>query len=173
MATYHSLRFSGFTAKSVIFDAADNWGGVSIGIRSIDFWKDGAKIDNLLTTNFTASATNEVLPDFDVGNAFHTPASKIGTHVNTCWLTSPSVADQRLICVFNTPTAFDEIVINNFHFNGGGTEHGIQNVKIHISTDTITSTVYDEAISNSDLIFDGVFNQHALLNVQDDQILTL
>lgn len=166
-----------FTAKSVIFDIADDYGAGSVLlIRSIEF-----KLADVLTqiqigVDAVAYATsyldNSVKPDF----AFETSLSKIGSRFNTSWQAHPvpsGSTDQRLIIVFNTPLEFDEIVINNGHSSGVFTDRGAQNTEIHISDDAITSTVYGESIPNSNQIFDGVLTEHVAADTIDDQSPTL
>lgn len=164
----------GVIAKSIIIDIADNWGdGGFIALRSVDFWADSSKIANLSSTDFTAYSTTSLGAQYDPDNAFDTSLSKTGVITNNEWYSSSVVTNQRLICVFNVDTEFDEIRINNGHSSGTATTRGAQNVKIHYSTDAITSTVYDEAISNSAFIYDGVFAEHVASNVEDEEILTL
>lgn len=156
-----------FTAKSIIIDIADNWGHADyLGLRSVEFKLAGSLLP---ITNFdpffgealayaTTNAGWSYLPEF----AFNTSLDKTGSYVNNAWQSaSGSAAGQRLIIVFATPLEFDEIVINNGHSFGGLTDTGAQNTKIYISDDAITSTVYGEAISNSDLLFEGVLTEHS------------
>ena len=163
-----------YTAKSVILDIADNWGNsLFVGVRSIDFWKDGAKLI-LTESDFTAYSTTNQGASWDVKYAFDTSVSKIGTSSSTDWLSSlSSTTNQRLICVFDVSIEFDQVRINNYHSNGSDTNVGAENVEINISTDTITDTTYGAAISNSTQIYDSTFDQHVASNVEDEQILSL
>jgi len=167
-----------YTAKSVILDMADNHGSIQVmGLRSVDFWFEGSKItleSGLEVSDFTSYGTTNN-PPFSVGNVFNTSLSKIGTHTGTGWLSGfeGGSVNQRLICVFNFPITFDEIRINNIHESGASTDAGAKNVVITISDDVITDTTYNAAISNSEIIFDGQFDEHVALDVEDEQILVL
>jgi hypothetical protein len=160
------------TAKSVIFDIADNWGNTFLGIRQIDFWSLDSKIT--MTTNYTAYVTSYYNADFR--DVFDTSLGKIGgwSTGGGSWL-SPNWnnTNQRLVIVFDTAQTFDQIRVNNFHDSGAATGHGAKNVKINISSDEITNTTYGATITNSELIFDGQFDEHVASNVEDEQILGL
>jgi len=162
-----------FTAKSVVFDCADSYEAVNyIGIRSVDFYLASvlvARVSGDMTCYATTSESGTAPED-----AFITALSKTGSYVDKCWLSNaPAPTNQRLIMVNDSPIEFDEIVINNFHNSGSSTDSGAQNVKITISTDAITDTTYNAAVSNSTVIYNSTFDQHIASDVQDDQILTL
>lgn len=163
-----------FTAKSIIFDIADNWGDSGwVGIRSIEFKLSGSLI-SISESDITCYATTFTNSSFRPALAFMTSLTKTGSNVNTCWMSLyPNKNNQRLICVFDSEITFDSIVINNHHSFGSATNRGAKNVKIHISDDTITDTTYDADISSSALIYDGVFDEHVSSDVSDDQILSL
>ena len=162
------------SAKTAIIDIADNHGSLtSVGIRSVEFKKDGVL---LALTAFDvvcyATTTNPVayLPVY----AFDTSKDKTSSGFGQSWQSQTGqVADQRLICVFNTTQQFNEIVINNFHQAGATTTPGAQNIKIYLTPDSITSTVYGSAISNSQEVFDGSITKHVASDVIEDQDLTL
>jgi len=162
-----------YTAKSVILDIADGQGNTTfLSIRQIDFYFEGSKI-TMLPANFTAYGTTNSGANYLPEKAFDTSLSLIGTSSGTSWQGDTySITNQRLIIVFNSEQTFDKIVINNAHASGGGTDRGANNVVINISTDAITSTVYNEAIANSTEIFNGVFTEHTASDVEDDQNLT-
>jgi len=172
--TFASYTAGGYTAKSVILDIADAHGDDTLlGIRSVDFWFEGSKITNLVTTNFVAYSTS-YFSSYVASYAFDTSDLKTGSGSGRQWYSAAgSVINQRLICVFNIPTEFDEIRINNAHEQGAETNRGANNVKIHISTDTITDTTYDTTISNSTLIFDGQFDEHVASDIEDSQTLEI
>lgn len=160
--------------KSVVFDFADNWGSASnTGVRSIEFYYQGTLLA-LTTLDFNVYVTSEeVSGNYDAENAFDTTLSKIGAAELTGWASLlASVTNQRLIVVFNTVQTFDRIVINNYHSSGTNLTLGVKNTKIYTSTDSITSTVYNETIANSELIFDGQIAQHVASNVIDDKYYT-
>jgi len=164
------------TAKSITFDIADGWeDSTYLAVRSIDFWFEGSKITNLATTDFVAYATTNFDGNYIPSNAFDTSLDKLGSPVGEEWYSEQTFPpeDQRLICVFNEEITFDEIRINNAHNSGNDTDRGIKTTKIHISSQSITSTVYDEAIPDSHLIFDGVISEHTDSNVEDEERLNL
>lgn len=162
-----------FTAKSVIIDIADNWGNAYIGIRSIEFYYEEA-IVSFTSSDYTAYATSTYSASFLPSNAFDQSLSKIGSQLYTQWLSANGTnTNQRLIAVFDSQIEFDSIVINNGHHIGSTTTMGAKNIKIHVSSDSITDTTYNAAISNSELIFDDQINEHISSDAVDDQELTL
>jgi len=168
-------------AKSIIIDIADNWGdGSYLGLRSVEFKKDGSLITPAVTGSNTMcySTTEHSSPVYSADFVFDTTLSKAAGFVNddenTSWVCLTSyVTNQRVICVFEAPVGFDEVVVNNYHNNGANTDRGAKNVKIYSSTDAIISTVYSETISNSELIFDGQLVQHPAAAAADDQTLLI
>jgi len=163
-----------YTAKSIVLDIADNYGSALLAIRSVDFYSDGVLIPNINSTNFVAYASSVYNSSYAAYKAFDTSFSKLGGEGDGQWVTAKRhPTTERLICVFNEEQSFDSIIINNAHNNTSGTNYGAKNVKLYTSPDAITSTVYDSAISNSTLIFDGVFDEHVAANVVDNQVLTL
>jgi hypothetical protein len=162
-----------YTAKSVVFDFADGYCDVYLGVRSIEFYKEGTRLD-ITPSDFTAYATSRYNDSYFPQYTFDTTKSKIGVWGGNQWIgAAGAVSNLRLIIVFNTQQDFDSIVINNSHENGNNTITGMKNTAIHISTDAITDTTYNAAIANSSKIFDGVLAQHVPNNVVDDQTLTL
>jgi len=169
---------AGYTAKSVILDIADNYGySLYVALRAFDFYFEGSKIINTWNsspTKFVSYATSEYSNIQGHYYAFSTDDSKIGSEPYTTWFSELfAVTNQRLICVFNNPTQFDEIRIVNAHNSGVDTDKGVKNIKINISMDEITSIVYNEVIPNSTLIYDDTFDEHSVVNEPDEQILTL
>ncbi|MCP3921900.1 MAG: hypothetical protein GY714_04865 [Desulfobacterales bacterium] len=157
--------------KSVVFDFADNWGDANhVGIRSIEFYLSGVRYV-ITVSDFTSYATTEdTISNRFKEHAFNTTLSKTGSSSATQWVSSIlSVSNQRLIIVFSNVITFDKIVINNSHLSGGYVNRGAKNIKIYTSTDSITSTIYNAAISNSELIFDGVIAQHPASDTVDDR----
>lgn len=162
-------------AKSVIFDIKDNYGDPSfMSIRSIDFLYRGSLITNLASTDFVAYATTSHSSYYLPAFSFDTSKSKIGSLVSNQWMSlSSNVTNQRLICVFNSETLFDSIIINNAHSVGLQISRGSKNIKITSSTDEITDTTYNASVSNSKILFDGVLNEHIESDVEDPQDLFL
>jgi len=156
------------TAKSVILDIADNYGDTYIGIVSMEFFNDGELVP-LLDTDFTAygASYGGATPN----HIFDTSLEKTGqTYPNLAWVGS-SNTNQRLSCVFDEDITFDSIVVNNSSNNGAATNRGVKNVKINISSDEITSTTYDEYITNSTELFDGVFVEHVASDIEHSQVV--
>ena len=164
-----------YTAKSVVFDIADNWGGSDfIAVRSIDFWYDGSKITEVPTTDFLADATSFFAFANQPEDAFNTSLSKTGSASDKMFACSPgTTTNQRLVIVFDSSTTFDEIRVNNCHDSGAYISNGAKNVEIKISTDSISSVVYEAAISNATQIYDSTFDVHSNLDEEDEQILVL
>jgi hypothetical protein len=160
------------TAKSVILDIADNYGDSDfVGVRFIEFFLAGALIE--ITTEFTAYATTNggtgSLPEF----AFNTSLLKTGTAGYTTWTSTVSqTTNQRLIIVFDTPTEFDSVIVSNyFSVNGFGVTRGINNTVITASTDAITDTTYNAAITNPTVLFDGIVDAHVASEAEDTQVV--
>ena len=162
-----------FTAKSVIIDVLDNYDEGNLNIRSIEFYNE----DTLIALDYTdfssyATSSHSSFPDSQK-YMFNTSLSKIGTRNSTSWLTPyETFTNQRAIVVFDTSITFTKIVVNNGH-NSGSLTTGAKNTKIYTSSDTITSVIFDEAIANSLLIFDGIFDEHIAVDVADDKTLSL
>ena len=162
-----------YTVKSVIIDIADNWGGaVAMMCRALEFKNNGTLLQVGNGVSFTAYGSSHSAP-YIPDNLFDVTKSKTGVHAGNGWQTNAGNTNIRVICVFDTPQNFNEIVINNHHDSGASTEYGIKNIKISISSDAITSIIYDEEISNSEKIFDGQIAQHVASDVVDDQYVSL
>lgn len=163
-----------YSIKSIVLDIADNWGNSSIlQSRSFEF-KLNSVLQSIGDSDISATYGTQYSAVYEVSNLFNTGLSKIGNPSNTEWVSAiGSNSNQRLICVFVTPILCDEIVINNNHESGTNTDRGIKNVKIIISSDTITDTTYNVEVSNSTIIFNGFFNEHIASNIIDDQVLEL
>jgi len=157
------------TAKSVIFDILNTWGGGYSSIRSIEFLLRGVVIP--VTSGFTADATTEHSSPYIPENAFNTSLSRIDTHADRSWHSSSVLSGElnRLLVVFDTPIEFDQIVINNGHSEGAATNRGAKDTVITISSDEITDTTYGAAITNSTVLFDGQLSIHPSVDVPDNQ----
>ncbi len=155
-------------AKSIVIDMANNWGHITfIGIRDIALLLSSSRLAVTPGSGSTAygnSISSNYLPDY----AFQYDASLIGDTPFNGWLNA-ATTNQRIILVFDTPAEFDEIVINNYHDSGGGTTFGVRDCIITISSDAITDTTYGAAITNSEVLFDGVFTEHEALNQADPE----
>jgi hypothetical protein len=159
--------------RSVIVDIADNWGASFMGIRSIWFYKNTNLIE-LLNDDISAYATtyygSNYLPSF----TFRTDLPRSGTAVGSQWYSSVGMSsNQRLIVVADSPIVFDEIRLNNSHVSYSLTNYGVKNIKIYVSSEIITSTVYNEAIPNSTCIFDGQVREWVGGGDFDDQVLDI
>jgi hypothetical protein len=156
-------------AKSVIFDIADNYINDFINIRSIDFLLAGVLLEPQ-TIGYSARNTTNYVNSTHALYAFDTSLPKTGASASVSWLSGRSYdTNQRLIIVFDSPVEFDTIVINNGHESGGTTTRGAKNVVITSSTDTITSTVYNDVITNPTVLFTGVLDEHVAADVEDPQ----
>lgn len=161
---------SAVTAKSVIFDIADNRSGESsIQVRSIEFLRDGVVLP-VIATDFTAYATTShsvYPPEF----AFDTSLSKVGSATGARWITlSGYFTNTRLTVVFNTPQKFDEIVVNNNHHYGSVVDgREARTVCITTSTDAITDTTYDADIANATLLGTSEWPAHAAVDGTDNR----
>jgi len=160
-----------FTAKSVVVDCADNYGNSLMCIRSIEFHLSGSLIP--VTSGFVAYGTSRYSTNYSYEMIFNTSLSKTGVWQYTSWVSNNASTNQRVIIVFDTPITFDEIVVNNGHSDGTVTDSGAKNVKIQISDDAISNVTYNAAVSNSYLLFDGIFDQHVAANIADDKTLSL
>jgi len=162
-----------YTAKSVILDIADNWGGaLAMMCRALEFKSSGTLLQVGNGVSFTSYGTYHSAP-YHTDNLFDVTKSKTGVHINNGWQTNAGNTNIRVICVFDTPQNFNEIVINNHHNSGANTEYGIKNTEINISSDAITDTTYGAEISNSTKIFDGQIAQHPASDTVDDQYIEL
>jgi len=163
----------GASIKSVIIDIADNWGHTSfLGMRSVEFLLNDVLYPYTLSDITAYNTTTIGATNFHAKFIFDTTTSKTSSVPYTSWQTNV-ITNQRLIVVFNDTMEFDGLIINNFHDYGTHTNYGAKNIKIYTSTDEITSTVYNETIPNSSLIFDGQLAQHTASNVIDDQIIPI
>jgi hypothetical protein len=145
---------AGVTARSVIFDIADNWGdGSWMGIRSIEFKLNGSVI--ALTPSDFAAYGNQHSSGYGVANAFDTTKPKSGGVNGNAWQVNAS-SNTRIIVVFNAEQSFDEIVINNFYSSSHGDgARGARNVRITRSPDEVTDTTYNAAVSNGTVLNDA------------------
>lgn len=164
---------SGLTAKSVIFDVADNYGNASIAIRSIEFKYAGVTIPMERAGWFLAYSTTDAGAGHIADFAFDTRLSKIGQgQPSVSWISNAIATNQRLIIVFDDVQRFDEIVINNYSSLGSDTEAGAKNVSVTISDDAIVDTTYGAAISNSTLLSSkSPWPEHVALDQADDQTI--
>lgn len=157
--------------KSVVFDCYNNWGNSRfIGIRSIEFYKNGQLIP-MLGVQFDAYATSSFGGNHNPKNAFDTSKSKTGSaDAGTQWMSADgSITNQRLIINFFVPLEFDTIVINNSHYSGGTTDAGVANMKIIATEDEYTDTTFEAEVSNGDLLLQETIARHVSSNVADDQ----
>ncbi|MCP4163334.1 MAG: hypothetical protein GY760_25010, partial [Deltaproteobacteria bacterium] len=164
--TTHKTEPTRRKVKSAIFKIADTWGGSSMGIRRIEFFKGSGPI-NIGESGFTAYATNEI-SGREAKYAFLTSTeSKIGSADNMTW-NSGQNSEQVLIINFEgtEPQEIDYIQIHNFHNTGTETNLGVKNVKVYFTDQDYINTTYSEDVSNSELVYDGIFDQHYASNVE-------
>jgi len=157
------------TAKSVIFDFTDNWGGAgAMMCRSIDFYFEGTKLQVGNGVNFIAYG-DAYSSSYAVTNLFDVTKSKTGAHLNNGWQTNLRNNTIRVICVFETPQTFDAFVVNNHHDSGTNTNFGVKNTIAYTSDLEITSLTYGEEPASGYKIFDSQIAQHPSINAEDEQ----
>jgi len=160
------------TAKSVVFDIADNFGAaVAMMVRAIEFSFEGSVLDvgGTVTATYTGSPPYSV--DYAIANAFDVTKSKTGAHVTNGYQTNTGNINRRIVIIFDTPQTFDSIIVNNHHNSGTKTAWGFKNVKIIASDDSISDAVYGTTVSNSTVLFDGQFSEHVSSDVEDPEIV--
>lgn len=158
--------------KSVIFDCVDNYGGVYLGIRSIEFLDSNDNVITLTEANgdFTAYATNEYEPDYKAEFAFDTSLSKTGVPTEKIWMVPEVSTEQRLIVVFTNLLDFYKIQVNNFHAEGDYTISGAKNVDIYTSENEVTNTTFGADTGNYTHLGSFVFDQHVASDEIDNQV---
>jgi hypothetical protein len=157
----------------VILDITDNWGDPNhIGIRSIDFYYSGSKLD-ILQATFSAAATTIDNGNQGADRTFDITQTKTGSEFGAQWLTTDFVvSNQRIYISFNTPQTFDKIVINNSTHSGSYVTRGARNTKIYRTnpgSSWTPSTVFNETIPDSTLLFDGELAIHIDDDIEDEQ----
>jgi len=170
---YTPFKAKEYIAKSFILDAINSFGGF-MGIRSIDFWYNGVKLQR--TEENTYCYSNDSASGGYVDNAFITSLSKVGLDTNMGWKVGSSYSyapPYRIIAIFEVPIIFDTIIINNFHTSGNYTNRGIKDNKINITLDEYYDDTPGEVITNPKLIFDSQFREHISSDQEDPEILTL
>ena len=154
-----------YTAKSVILEFTDAYNTSYMGCRRVEFKLNGVLIA-VVNSNYTAYCNAS---GFLPGKLFDTSLSKTGSEQGG-WFVYDAT-EVWISVVFNAAHIdFDEIVINNYHHNGGLVTYGVKTTKIYISTDSISSHTFGDPIPNSTEIFDGVIAQHVAGDVVDDQV---
>jgi len=160
------------TAKSVVFDIEDNWGySAYLGVRSIEFYNGASKL-SISSANSMTYAEASPYTWAEGERAFDTSLSKTGTAINTVWLALDSV-NVRITIVFDTEQTFSSIVINNYHGSGSNITYGIKNFTVQYSSESITSTIYNDPVASSAYIFASQINAHVATDTEDDQTVTL
>jgi len=160
-----------FTAKSLVGDVYSNWGAATYAqLRQIDLWFEGSKL--LLTPSDYTAYGSFYASSTETYNAMDTDRPKTGAVTNNGWVHT-GTASFRFSFVFNSPQTFDKIIINNGHHSGTVTTRGFKDVILQSSTDAITSTTFEEAVTNSTSVFDGEFPEHAATDTVQDYELTL
>lgn len=167
-----------YTASTIAVDVATNHGFYQMGLRSIDFYRNGELIPvtplDIIYSNATSWRT-----DYGAENVFITALSKLGASYQTGLCTYERASNTRILCSFARPVEFDQIVVNNGH-NGSTTDHGAKDVKIFVSPTTLVTgpmeredIICGDLIPGQLLIFDGVFLEHVTADVEDPQTLSL
>lgn len=158
------------TIKTIILDAADNWGNpVLMGLRSVDFYLEG--VLSPISLDYYAYGTSTYSDFYSYVYVFNPYLSKIGSNYKLEWLGGYKAStNQRIACVFSAPIKANEIIINNYHFFGDQTQYGVKNVKIYTSPNAITNndTTYGGDLSDAVIVFDGQIPEHVASDVVDD-----
>ncbi|MCP3924839.1 MAG: hypothetical protein GY714_19855 [Desulfobacterales bacterium] len=172
--TTHKTQPTRRTVKSAVFKLADAWGGGNMGVRRIEFYKKDVLTNNDVLINLTESdfdvyATNEYTLR-EAKNAFITSGFKKDSADNTSWYTSQN-SEQVLIIVFKTAKEVDYIRVDNFHHNGTLIDEGVRNAKVYFTEEDLTEDKYsnfsfNDEVPNSELVYDGVFDQHHASNAE-------
>lgn len=162
--------FNGYRAKSVVFDINSRYGGTNYGIRTIGFYNKENQIE--LVDNYTAYQSSTFNSSSYLASfVFNSNSTKIGQAYNNGWASVQTTNPQRLIVVFDDIITFNKMIVNNYHHIGSLSEIGLKNVKITITTATITSTAPNTSVQNGIVIFDDVFEKHTSINeVQDWEV---
>lgn len=164
--------FAKWKYKSIVFDFQNNQWNISyIGIREIDFYKDGIKIE-ITDSDYNATATSTSSNSYSAKYAFNTSLNLKGSRKNTSrfWYLGQKT-NQRLIFTTLKDFEFDEIKFNNIHNNGGSTNMGAKETKIYLSAEEATDTTYQADINKMKLIFNWELPEHSNQNtIQDYKI---
>lgn len=162
-----------YSPKSLILDCAENYGFATVmALRSLDLNLRGSLID-ITAGQISVFATTKFDADHDEEHIFITALSKTGLWINNGWVSNGVKQPNRISVVFNDIPTFDEIVMNNGHNEGGLTDAGVKGLEIFTSSDSISSTTYGGAISNSELIFNSDLTEHVALDEIDNETLIL
>lgn len=152
---------SALTAKTIIVDIADNWGGTSyMAVRAIDLKFEGSTVETT-AAYFTAYETSYGNASYAADKAFDSTLSKNRGSGATYWYSaSDQLTNQRLICVYDSIKTFDQFDIVNYY--DGNTAHparGVRNIKIYTSDVAYTDTTYGADVASLHLAFDGEVQQ--------------
>jgi len=74
---------------------------------------------------------------------------------------------------FDPPIQFDQLIINNYHCNGGDSNFGIANCRFLIADFKFEADGFEESSHLLDLIFEGEIREHIPSNTADDIIIPL
>lgn len=163
------------TARSVVFDFANNWGSTSqMGVRRFEFSLDGTVrvIGESDATFFHSLSVNPSI--LGAKFAFLTAGGKTGQYSYAAWLASSGGwRNQRIIIVFNAAVYFNAVIFNNYHNSGAGTTLGVRNVTITVTPNIYTTTTYSAAVTNGQVIFSGELPVHPATNIIQDYLVPL
>jgi hypothetical protein len=169
-----------YTASVIVIDAADDHGLGVIAFRHMAFLSGGAELDitsaggggDSVIENYGATTT--VSNFFQARYAFITSLARTGGTSEVAWISNSQPTNQRLWIRLTTPITFDSVVIYNYSDSGGVTTAGINNAVITITEDTNDpSSVYNAAVTDGVVIYDGVFREHVALDIPDPETLVL
>jgi len=163
-----------YNTRSVIIDIENNHGdSTNMALMGVRFANFGNIIDiGVPGVDYDAYATSTLEPDpYAPWRIFYYISPLTGTVEN--WMANNQTTNQRVICAIGNGINLDEIIFYNYHASGTDTDKGINNVKIYLSTDIISETTYDQPISNSELVFDGIIEEHSSIDELDGQSITI
>lgn len=142
------------TAKSVVFDIASNHGdGTYMEVRRIKFFSSGDLIE-LVPDDYTVYKSSQLALSKPAENVFDTSQDDTGTNYMVSFIFNDGqISNNRVVVVFDTPQTFDEIKIVNGHQFGGATTRGWKNLKVQYTDDTYTTTTFNAAVTNGNLLF--------------------
>lgn len=154
--------------RSISVDIADNWGGIRVGIRSIDFYWDDELV-SVLSGYYISYFYQWLSENYNGLYTFRTDVSKTGSAYQRQYLSNNTPGPLRLVLssINDEPMIFNRIVINNSHNYGGEVNQGAKNIKIIASPRQTKSYVYDEAVTEGVVLFDGQIPPHVASDIED------
>jgi hypothetical protein len=162
--------------KTVIIDIYTNHGSQYTTLAAVELYDENGDLINLyygedyVADNYTPLASTGIYPEY----VFNTNNSNIGHIWNTCWNTYRyTTGSVRISCILNESVKLSKIAIQNAHNSGSLTTYGAKLVAVWLSSEAITSTVFEEFDNNTLLVFYDELPQHAPVNAEDRYLIDL